>query len=274
LRGRAFEARRERLLILEAKEYMADEKDSGSAPQQKPGVSPTVFWVVVVLLAIGIGAVYMVLENKLDSGTKTLSELIKNSSEKQAKDLQTQNETINKAIADAASKQDATNKSVSEMIAKNQTEVTASLGALDKKLTAQVADTSKGFEKVEGTVLETKQSIGKVDNRVTYIEKDVKELQAKVTGLDSQIGEIKTGSAALKAEQARLLSEIKSVAQRSNVSDAELASLVQRTRDFELRVLMEHAKSAADNAKKYDYEKLFEVMDFAPKTPSAPKKEK
>lgn len=255
---------------------MAEETriDSGTVPQQKSGVSPTLFWIVTIVLAVGIGAVYMLLDKKLDDSTSKLNEMLKNSAAKQEAALAKQTEEIRKTITESTTKQEALNKQTSELITKGQTDAAKlleSLTTLDKKVVAQTTETTKSFKEVEGSVLETKKTIGIVDNRVTYLDKEVKALQTTVNGLTTKIDEIKVGSAELKADQAKLLNEIKSVSGRSDVTQTELASLVQRTKDFELRVLLERAKQAAADAEKFDYANLFEKMEnFGPRT--APKK--
>ncbi len=250
---------------------MAEETIKMEAPQPKPGVSPAVFWIVAIVLAAGIGAVYMLLDKKLDESSTKLDKLLKDSAAKQEAALEKQSKDIHQAIAEGVSKQEALNKQFNEMLSKNQAEATALVAALDKKFAESKTEVAKSFEKVEGKVLDTKTDIGKVDQRVTYLDKEVKALQSTVNGLGTKIDEIKVGSEALKAEQAKLLTEIKSVAGRSDVTQGELDRLTQRTKDFELRVLLERAKQAAADAEKFDYANLFEKMEnFGPRT--APKK--
>lgn len=242
---------------------MAEEtiKIDNSTPPPKAGVSPTIFWIVTIVLAIGIGAVYMMLDKKLDDSTKQLSELLKSSAAKQESALAKQGEDIHKSITEGVTKQETLNKQINDMIAKNQLEATTLVAALDKKFAESKTEVAKNFATVEDKVMGTKTDIGKVDQRVTYLDKKVEALQTTVSGLGTKIDEIKVGSDALKAEQAKLLGEIKSVAGRSDVTQGELDKLTQRTKDFELRVLLERAKQAAADAEKFDYANLFEKMD-------------
>lgn len=251
---------------------MADSKDSGGTPQ-KSYVSATVFWIVAAVLAIGIGAVYFVLDKNIDEGNKALSKQIKDSAEKQQKDLSAAVETINKAVAENVAKLEAATKAVVETAKKDKDELNATIAAADKKFAESVT-------KVQGTVTslasehnQTKADLGKVDQKVVYIEKEVKEMQSKLSGLNTQIGEIKTGSAALKAEQQKLQGEIAAVATKGTATEEELKGLVTRTREFEIKVLLEHAKQAAADIKnKNSYKSLLELVEENSPQPATPKK--
>ena len=136
-------------------------------------------------------------------------------------------------------------------VAANKKEIQATTG----KIETSVADVTSKANRTE-------QGVQKVEVDVKYLKENVAEMQKKLGGLDTQISEIKTASNELKVEQAKLQGEIKGIATRTDVTKEELASLVQRTRDFEMRVLLEHAREAQKASEKRDYKSFLEALEF------------
>lgn len=228
-------------------------------------VSTTIFWIVAAVLFLAIGIVFFIQNKNLDEARTAMNTSLKAQGDAHKKALEEQVAMLTKGMNDSVVKLEAVDKKFSEekdALAKVQSELTATVANNDKKVLAATTKIEASVVEVTTKANRTEQGVQKVEVDVKYLKENVAEMNKKLGGLDSQISEIKTISGDLKNEQVRLQGEIKNIALRSDVTKEELASLVQRTRDFEMRVLLEHAREAQKSAGRRDYKTFLEALEF------------
>ncbi len=175
---------------------------SGAAPQSK-SVSPTVFWIVAVVLAIAIGVVYFLLNKDVTETRENINSAMKT------------------AVADQDKKRDeaiaATTKAFNAELAKQQEKIgklegglekttgdlaklsaahdgtIAKVDTLKKEAMAKIAETASGLS-------QTNTNVQKVEVEVKYMKDNIAKINEKLAAVDKEIANLGTGQTALKEE--------------------------------------------------------------------------
>ncbi|MEI6236518.1 MAG: hypothetical protein WCT04_25965 [Planctomycetota bacterium] len=241
---------------------------SGTAPQAK-GVTPTLFWIIVVVLAIAIGGIYFLLNKDLVETRDTFDKAIKAASADQdAKREKAVGDVKQQLTAEIAKQQEKIVKLEGEKekivadvakLTKDHGELVTKVDTVDKKAQTQISGVAADLSK-------TTQSVQKVEVDVKYLKENVEKMNGKLATLDKDIQNLGTGQLALKAELKKeheeLSKEVLKVSLKGNVTDEELKKLEKKTLEFEIKVLNERAKQAAAAAKSGDHKKVLDLLDF------------
>ena len=260
-------------LFLEV-QVMVDEKTvMASGPLNVPAGSPApqtfvqrmaFMWPgLVIALVLAIGVSYWILDtvtketeaklaaakNDLESKNRALGEEIKK--------VDSANKDLKKDLDDAkaaAAKVDDNLKKLSENLAKTS-KLVDDVVALDlsnfmKTSKTEVAGAKEDIKKHEGQIYD-------LNTKIQYIDKRLKTLDELATDVNG----LKSDTTGLKKDYEVLKGDLVSVKKKADITEQDLASLDERARMFQLRVLAARAREAADAARKMDLKALLNRLD-------------
>jgi len=253
---------------------MVDEKTvMASGPLNAPAGSPApqtfgqrmaFMWpglVIALVLAIGVSYVVLYYVNKETEDKLVAAKAdLESKNAKLGEDLKrvdTANKELKKDLEDtkaAASKLDENLKKLSEGLNKTS-KLVDDMVALDlsnfmKTSNKEVAGAKEDIKKHE-------QQIYTINQKVEYIDKRLKLLDELATDVNG----LKSDTAGLKKDYEVLKGDMISVRKKADITEQDLASLDERARMFQLRVLAARAREAADAARQMDLKTLLNRLD-------------
>jgi chromosome segregation ATPase len=246
------------------------EKNTGApgAAPNNPGnpVGNTLFWVMVAALVVVIGVVYFIHDKNLTQTRDEFATQAKVNYQLQKKEtddaLDKQKNAMMQEIA-TVTERNKKLEAANETLAKNLTDLSGVVrNFVEQEYKASKSQIEEKVASARGEIVKTNENVHNVEVSVKYLTDSVNGMKEKLNGLDGQIGGLKTSSEELRKEQAALQAEIKSVEGKSGITDTDLKNLTDRTRLFELKVMTERAKQAADAARNNDYQSLFDKLRF------------
>lgn len=242
---------------------------SGVAPQTTKSVSPVLFWIVALLLAVAVGVAYFLINKDLTDARDKFDVALKSNTA-------AQDEKREKAVADAKQVLTAEIAKQQEKIVKLEADkeklsgdlvtlrkdhdgVATSLTNVKKEHDAKIAETASNLTNTNGNVQ-------RVEVEVKYLKENVAKLTGKMDDLNKDIANLGTGQSELKNELKKeheaLTKEMLAVSSKSGVTEEELKKLELKTSQFEIKVLNERARQAAVAARKGDHKTLLNLLDL------------
>ncbi|MGD0094402.1 MAG: hypothetical protein ABSE73_31220 [Planctomycetota bacterium] len=218
---------------------------------------------LIIALALAIGVSYWILytvNEKMKEDLSAAKTELENKNQKlgeEIKKLDSANKDLRKDLEDAKAVQVEIKKGVEKVDGslKETSKILDDLVKLDlstymKKQTAAVDDTKKDIGKHESQIAE-------LNTKIQYIDQKLKKLDE----LDRDVGGLKINSEELKKECQGLRTDMTSVRKKADITEQDLASLDERARMFQLRVLAARAREAAEAARQVDLKALLLKLD-------------
>ncbi|HLX63386.1 MAG TPA: hypothetical protein VKX17_19100 [Planctomycetota bacterium] len=229
--------------------------------QPAKGVNPILFWAVAVVLLGGAVGVYVLLNKDLGDTREKFNIALNNAIEAQKKKTDTLIEEEKAARAKEVTSLETENKTLSNqlvMVRKDYDTLSLNFKDVTGKHASEIAATR---EDLSGT----KSDVHRIDVDVTYLKKNVGEINEKLELVKGDIGKLDNAHADLKREHAALVKEVADVTGSGKVTQVELEQLKTKTVQFELKVMSERAKQAAQALRENDHKKVMDLLDFVDK---------
>ena len=245
---------------------MAENEGTGGAPVlpqtfgQKIVFGVPAILVAFVLAVVAAFILVTITNNKtreeLSASFKNeLSELDRKNAEK-LKETNSAREALQievKAMVEKTVRLEEEKKSLAENLTKAKDGI--------EKVSSTLSDFVKGQEALDQTqfkdIASTKKDLNELDKKVHYIEEKLKKLDE----IAADVNGLKTDTAGLKEQYVTLKSDMKTVSQKADITEKDLADLSERARLFQLRVLAARAREAADAARTMDLKNLLNRLD-------------
>jgi phage shock protein A len=118
------------------------------------------------------------------------------------------------------------------------------------------AESMEQIQKLQGEDVTLDKRIKENSGRIDALQESL----SRLTSLEADVAELKNDTGGLKQQYRELKGDIVAVKARGQVTETEVLDLRERSRVFQLRVMAEKARLAAENAEKGDLETLLQGL--------------